>query len=963
MKKNLILSGPTYSNGLPHLGTISNLIIKDSINRFLSLYYNEKFDLYLGFDNHGVPISNVILKKKKEINKQYDEYCNIINFRKECRQYALNESKNISNSFKNFFIKFNEKKFYYTCSLKYIKENIKVLKKIYQNNLLYKKNKPIYWCINCKTSLSLAEIEDKIREDNACFFLAKLKVNSKQNIFIIIFTTKPWTILFNQAIAFNNDLQYSILEDKKNNNLYIALDIFFEKYKNNNILQKIIKNSSIKKINILNFITKLNFINNEIKYFNFFNKKNKNNFLINSDIVSNLGSGFVHLSSNFGEEDYKICQNITPFIKNNNLLFNHINKKIIKNNKHKIKTNDYVNNDNMINNFFIQEINNTIFNIKKLNEFVFTNFNNNILFNINYSHIQPICWRCKNYLIVKNSEQWFINIKKIKKILKIIFNKKLYFLNKNNKNLFYNEQLKYFNTLKETINQRESWCISRQRPWGTPLPTFICINCNYLFTNKKCFDFIINIKKYQQLNELFLHSFRYYKKNKTIAKKYTIYCNKCNNKTLFYGDTIDIWFDSGIAWFFFNKIFKKQNALLYIEGYDQFRGWFQSSLLTYIAFYYNKIKLTNNFPYKYILCHGYIINDKYEKLSKSKNNYDNKTIKKYNSEIIRLFILSSKYTSEIKYSTKKIENNSVLYNKIKRFLEKIKLLINKHKNKNILNQKNIILLKNNILFPTIKNQQYSNFIKFFYIYFFNKFINYYKELKTFKFIHFLNIFIKKNNIFLKKYDFFIKKKIGYIYLINILNLLTNFLKPIIPNTIKNLNKNNNIYKNKNFISILKKNIKKIKNINKITNIIQNNEIINLIKEQQQKHNNNFILLQFNKNNKKTLFKLILKNAILNNNKILEIKKNNLLKIIDIINIISISKNKIIIRKFKNILKKNSSNFCFYINNCIIILILEKNFNNETYKKLIDNINKFIHKQRQYVKTQNKILIKTIIIKN
>ncbi len=637
-KKFIIHDGPPYANGKIHIGHAFNKILKDII-----LKYKNFMDLDTpfipGWDCHGLPIELEIKKKYKNKKKSINK---IKNFKHKCTKYVLKQIKQQKKDFIRLGIIADWKNCYKTMEFKTISNTIKVLKKIIQLKLLKRKKQPTNWCIKCNSSIAEAEIEYKNKKSKSIYLIFKLYSPKKfllknnilnQNIInkkihFIIWTTTPWTIPGNCAISIHPNFKYSLIESHKN--IFIISKkqkyFFLKKIQKKYTTIKEIQGKEFKNFFVIHPIS-------EIKTPIIFDKK----------ILPNTGTGIVHIASEHGEEDFYLSK------KNNIKGLN-----VIKDNSKYIKY-PYIKN---IQKYKLNQAEKKI--LKKLIK------KKKIIFQEEIIHKYPFCWRHKKPIIFRTTPQWFINLNnKFKKnILKSI------------KKVKWNPIWGY-KKIKNMIVNRPDWCISRQRNWGTPIPIFINKKNKKIHPKTlKLMDIISSkIKKYGPNYWLDIKP----EKLGVNKKKYS--------KVL---DVLDVWFDSGATCYTVmnNKFLKKKNHIdLYIEGSDQYRGWFMSSLIINTAI--NKCA-----PYKEILTHGFIVDKKGKKMSKSLKNYINPQviINNYGADILRLWVASTKFTKEIHISNDIILRISEKYRKIRNIIKFIISNLDEYNPK-----KNYILPKKRLL--------------------------------------------------------------------------------------------------------------------------------------------------------------------------------------------------------------------------------------------------------------------------
>ncbi|CAL4319250.1 isoleucine--tRNA ligase [Buchnera aphidicola] len=613
-KKNkkvfFVQDGPPYANGKIHIGHALNKILKDIIIKFKNLS-GYKTPFIPCWDCHGLPIEHKIEKKYSQKFKKFKKE----DIRKKCKKYALKQVELQKKDFIRLGVLANWKNPELTMDFKNQAKIMKNVQKIHEKNYLYQDKKPTHWCIKCQSSLAEAEIEYQEKKSDSIYFSLKYENKKKffkkfninceeniKNIYIIVWTTTPWTLPASQAISINPNFTYNIIQIK--NKIYILL-----KKKTKKIL-KILKK---KKYKILHSIygQKL-----ENLLFNHPFLDLKLPIILSKYVVLDLGTGCVHTAPAHGEEDYKSCKkyNISPknVIDSFGKYKKNIHKKLNKKN--------------------IFQSNEIIINLLKKKKSL---LKNNII-----KHSYPYCWRHKSIVIFRSNKQWFIKIdtKEIKnKIIKKI--KKISWIpnwTKNNMILL--------------IKKRPDWCISRQRNWGIPIPVFTHKKTGLL--HKKTNFFIKKI--YSTVKKNGIEAWWKLDKKELLGNDEKKYKKS--------QDILDVWFESGCinANLTYPSLKKYRVADLYIEGTDQHRGWFMSSLILSII-------IKNKIPYKKVITHGFTI-DKYgKKMSKSIGNTINpqKIIKKYGADILRLWVASSNYSKDISISNEIINQTIDSYRKIR----------------------------------------------------------------------------------------------------------------------------------------------------------------------------------------------------------------------------------------------------------------------------------------------------------
>lgn len=666
-----------------------------------------------GWDCFGLPINN---KFKKNINNK--EIINYVN-------YVI---KDHINSFLNLGIFFNPNYIYKTMSYKNISDEIRILYNYNKKNLIYQDFKLLNWCSKCKKYLSKSEI---IYKKNIVlswilfflflnfFFLKNLKIKKKYLLGgILIWTTLPWTLLSNQNLLLEKEYIYLYINLVSGNFI-----LNFQEYIR--IKKKIKKKFFVKKFFLSIFLKKINnFINPLFKLNIFFFRKSP--LIILKNNLKNIGTGIIHISPNHGLEDLKIYK------KNYNINFKLINlffKNGLFNKKIFYKKNIFFLN-RLIINYLLKY--NIFFLIKK------------------YNHNQMFCLKHKKKpVFYKSTKQWFLKFKNIfkKKINKIKF------LPKKSKNKF-----------KNLLKKKPKWNISRQKFWGVYIPNIIFKKYKFNFLLKFISNYleIYNIKLWILFSKIDVFNF-----NSVFLKK--IY------------ETLDVWFDSGIThWNILRNTHKnilKFPSNIYIEGEDQHRGWFQSSLIT-------SLLLDKKIPFKKLISHGFIKTIYGDKFSKSLKNYINyKNLINYTGiDILRLLFCNIKYTKNI-ILTKNLLNNTIdIYRKIRNFLRFILCNLSDLKLNINFNFSNLNI--NNYLINYL-NKFNKKIFKLYKKYNFNKILNKIKKIISDD-ISSIYFNIIKNNLYINILNCKKRKKIQITMLI-LFNNINIILLPISPLIIEESN--------------------------------------------------------------------------------------------------------------------------------------------------------------------------------
>ena len=612
-EKFILHDGPPYANGPIHMGTAANKILKDIINRTMQM---EGFDSEFvpGWDCHGLPIEWQIEKeyRKKGLNK--DEI-DIKNFRKECREFAAKWIEEQKKSFIRLFVLADWEKPYLTMDYNAEATILKEFSKFFLDGSLYRGSKPVMWSPVEKTALAEAEIEYKdilSKSIYVSFPIIKSEVEELINSNIVIWTTTPWTIPGNQALAFGQDIKYVLLNvEFSKNDSNLKKKILLSK----NLIEQVLSYCGIEKFNIIKEFSG-NILHGTIAMHPL-NKKGYEDHipLLSGEFVDESeGTGFVHIAPSYGEDDFNLAK-----------LHNIEIKDIVADNGvYKDKTPLFAGLH-----IFKADIE-VIENLK--NE-------NNLIGVRDYSHSYPHSWRSKKPVIYRTTKQWFISMEKNglrKKSIEGIENTK--WLPSSSKN-----------RIKKMVMDRPDWCVSRQRAWGVPLTIFINKKTGEPLRDKSIMEkIILEVEKHG--SDVWLSSdVSKFLGNEKDLSNYEIV-----------RDILDVWFDSGSTHAFVLEDKLKWPADLYLEGTDQHRGFFQSSLL-------ESCGTRGTPPYKSVLTHGFVLDGKGRKMSKSLGNVvkPEDILKKSGADILRLWVATTDYTEDMRIGDEILSNLNDYYRKIR----------------------------------------------------------------------------------------------------------------------------------------------------------------------------------------------------------------------------------------------------------------------------------------------------------
>ena len=612
-EKFVLHDGPPYANGHIHMGTALNKILKDMVIRFHQM--NGKDSVYVpGWDCHGLPIEWKIEERYKKKKKNKDEVP-IKDFRKECREFAEEWINIHIDEFKRLGVTGDFKNYYSTMSFTAEGQIVRELGKFLLDGSLYQGFKPVFWSTVEKTALADAEVEYKDHTSNTIFVAFKVKKTTKdflKDSNIIIWTTTPWTIPANRALAFNNNIEYSLVEISD-------LENFNEKkiVVASNLLESIVKSCSIEEIKVLKTFSGSEFVGTICEHpFKNLGYDFDVPMLDAQFVTLEQGTGIVHCAPSHGPDDFNLCL------------------------KHNIPSKYTIDNAG----YYTDEISYfTKTHVFKADPIVIDKLKESkkLLKNDKLQHSYPHSWRSKAPLIYRATPQWFISMEKNSlrdKAIKAI-----------GETTFYPPKGK--ERLLSMVDGRPDWCVSRQRSWGVPLPIFINKKTKEPLRDQKVIDRIAEIYEKEGSDCWFIDD-----PKKFLGEEYDVADYEKLN------DIVEVWFDSGSTHSFVLEKRKdlKWPADMYLEGSDQHRGWFHSSLL-------ESCGTRGRAPFDSILSHGFVVDGKGMKMSKSAGNVTSPDdiLKNYGADILRAWVASSDYTEDLRIDNTILTQHAESYRKIR----------------------------------------------------------------------------------------------------------------------------------------------------------------------------------------------------------------------------------------------------------------------------------------------------------
>lgn len=604
----ILHDGPPYANGDIHMGHALNKILKDIIVRYKNLrgYYAPYVP---GWDTHGLPIEQQAIKKLG-INRHE---VGAVKFREACREFAISHVENQKNQFKRLGVLGDWENPYLTLKNEFVARQIEVFGEMAKRGLIYKGLKPVYWCPECETALAEAEIEYAEDKTNSIYVKFAVKddkglFEGLENVYFVIWTTTTWTLPGNVAISLNPDFEYSVVKFNNGEIYVLATELIDSVVKAAKIEgdYEIVKRFKGQDLELMTC------------YHPFIDRESL--VIVGDHVTLDAGTGCVHTAPGHGVEDYMVCQNYPQL-------------EIVVPVDQKGYLNDLA---GEFSGLFYEKANPAI--IEKLTG------TGNLLAVEEIIHQYPHCWRCDNPIIFRAADQWFASVDALKKDAGEAI-----------------KGVKWIpgwgeDRITSMVMDRSDWCISRQRTWGVPIPMFYCKDCGKELINEDTIKVVSDLFKAQGPD-------KWWELDANDILPKGTKCAECGCETFTKEkDIMDVWFDSGSS---HAAVCEEREDLvypadMYLEGNDQYRGWFQSSLLTSIA-------TRGVAPYNTVITHGMIQDGEGKKMSKSKGNaiMPAEIVNQYGADVLRLWVVSADYRTDMRMSQDALKQLSEGYRKIR----------------------------------------------------------------------------------------------------------------------------------------------------------------------------------------------------------------------------------------------------------------------------------------------------------
>lgn len=608
--KFILHDGPPYANGHIHIGTAMNKILKDMI---VKSKFMEGFDSHYvpGWDCHGLPIEHqvdLLLGEKKAS-------LSTVEVRRECRRYAERFINIQREEFKRLGVFGDWESPYLTMAYPYVATIVREFGRFFLQGSVYRGKKPVYWCASCKTALAEAEVE-YLEHKTPSIFIAFPVISDISHLVpslggrkasVVIWTTTPWTIPANLAIAVHPDFDYVAVEHR--GEVFILareLASYVSSLFGWNPTEPL---SCFKGRDMEGLLCRHPYLDRDSR------------LILGEFVTLDAGTGCVHIAPGHGKEDYEVG------VRYGIPVYAPVDDE-----------GRFTEDVEYFAGQFVFDSNPNV--IEKLKE------QGVLLAQQEMTHEYPHCWRCKNPIIFRATEQWFISME--------ANNFRQRVLDEIDRVTWIPPQGR--DRIFEMIKHRPDWCISRQRSWGVPIPVFYCLDCGEVYATRESFEKVVEIFEKEGADAWFERD----------AQEFLprgAQCPHCSSGHFQKEkDILDVWFDSGVSWAAVLEPNPELSypAQMYLEGSDQHRGWFHSAILTSVG-------TRGKAPYESVLTHGFVVDGEGKKMSKSRGNViaPQEVIEKYGAEILRLWVSAEDYRDDMRISGEILQRLTEAYRRIR----------------------------------------------------------------------------------------------------------------------------------------------------------------------------------------------------------------------------------------------------------------------------------------------------------